>query len=132
MVRLKSIFLFVFKKKRKKKKNRSEITEVNLFCCSRHPLMEQLALSIAFLFFPNHKFLMFFLRLKLIILLCFVRYRIHHMLIFLYMLDLALLSNSSASILLIGYVAYLVSIFIDHVTWIDFDLFLLIDQIVFI
>jgi len=35
----------------KRKRNRSEITEVNLFCCSRHLVMEQLALSIAFLSF---------------------------------------------------------------------------------
>jgi hypothetical protein len=48
------------------------------------------------------------------------------------MLDLTLLSNNSVSIVLIDYVAYLVSIFIDHVTGIDSDLSLLIDQIVFI
>ncbi len=42
--------------KNNKKRNASEITEVNLCSCPRHLLMEQLALSISFLFFLNQKF----------------------------------------------------------------------------
>ena len=39
--------------KKKKERNRSEITEINRFYCSRHPLIEQSALSIGFFFkFP--------------------------------------------------------------------------------